>query len=58
MNVLKIEKNYTDVLVCHQLYTKITVSEMFETLNTLDFNPCPGPDGIPNILLCSCKYSL
>lgn len=33
-------KNYTDV--CQQPYFKITISEMFEALNSLDFNPCPG----------------
>lgn len=37
---------------------KLLVEDVFQSLSTLYLNPCPGPDGIPNILLRSCKYSL
>lgn len=37
---------------------KLLVEEIFQSLSTLDLNLCPGPDGIPNILLRSCSYSL
>jgi len=37
---------------------KLSVEEVFQSLSILDLNLCPGPDGIPNILLHSCKYSL
>jgi len=49
-------KNYKDIFL--QPNINFTVSEVFEAINSLDLNPCPGPDGIPNILLQSCIFSL
>lgn len=49
-----IDSLYTSDLVS----LKLSIEEVFQSLSTLDLNPCPGPDGIPNILLRSCKYSL
>lgn len=37
---------------------KFTVKEVFNGLNFLDLNPCPELDGLLNILLHLCKYSL
>jgi hypothetical protein len=53
-----IEKSKDYIDICQQPLINFTVSEIFNALHSLDFNPCPGPDGIPNILLRSCKYSL
>lgn len=49
--------NYTDIYQV-QPYITFTVSEIFEAINSLDLNPCPGPDAIPNIMFRSCKFSL
>ncbi|KAL4152733.1 hypothetical protein QTP88_000566 [Uroleucon formosanum] len=50
-------KNYADIYQV-QPHIKFTVSEIFDAINSLDLNPCPGPDGIPNIMLRSCIFSL
>lgn len=57
MNALVTQKNYADIYHV-QPYITFTVSEIFEVINSLDLNPCPGPDGIPNIMLRSCIFSL
>lgn len=36
----------------------ISVGEIFQILSSLDLNPCPGLDGILNILLHSFKHTL
>lgn len=53
---LNYSKNFADI--CNQPFIKISTSDIFEAISSLDGNPCPGPDGLPNILLCSCVYSL
>lgn len=37
---------------------KLSIEEIFQILSSLYFNPCSGPDGILNILLRYCNYSL
>ena len=53
-----LEKLNNYINICQQSHIKITVSEIIKTLNSLDFNSCPVLDGIPNILLRFCKFSL
>jgi len=53
---LNYSKNFVDI--CNQPFIKISTSDIFEAISSLDSNPCPGPDGLPNILLHSCVYSL
>lgn len=50
-------KDYADIYQV-QPYISFAVSEIFEAINSLDLNPCPGPDGIPNTMLRSCIFSL
>lgn len=52
--------NYSKSLadICNQPSIQILISDVFEAISSLDCNPCPGPDGLPNILLRSCTYSL
>jgi hypothetical protein len=53
---LDYSKTYADIYHPRP-YIKFTVSDIFEAINSLDLNQCPGPDGIPNILLRSCIFS-
>jgi len=49
-------RNFTDI--CDQPFVKFSVIDIFEALNSFDLNPYPGPNGLPNILLRSCLYSI
>jgi len=50
---LNYSKNFIDI--CNQPLIKFSTIDIFEAIISLD--PCPGPDGLPNILR-SCVYSL
>lgn len=53
-----LDKSKKHADICHQPNINFTACEIFEALSSLDSNSCPGPDGIPNLLLRSYKYSL
>lgn len=54
MNVLKTQKIIP--IYVNNLILKLPLVKYLKLLILLI--PCPGPDGIPNILLRSCKYYL